>query len=37
MDLLSLVKQFVDFLFGSTVNVQLGFLFLLFFAGLMMG
>jgi hypothetical protein len=37
MDLLTIVKQLVEGFFTSTVNVQPGLLFLLFFVGLMLG
>jgi hypothetical protein len=37
MELLDLVKQLVGALFSSTVNVQPGVLFMLFFVGLMLG
>jgi hypothetical protein len=36
MELLNLVQPLVEALFSSTVNVQPGVLFLLFFVGLML-
>ena len=37
MELLNLVKPLVESFFSSTVNMQPGLLFLLFFVGLMLG
>jgi hypothetical protein len=37
MELLNLVKPLVEAFFSSTVNVQPGLLFLLFFVGVMLG
>jgi hypothetical protein len=37
MELFNLVKPLVESLFASTVNVQPGLLFLLFFVGMILG
>jgi hypothetical protein len=37
MELFNLVKPLVEALFSSTVNVQPGLLFVLFFIGLLLG